>query len=98
MYVNNELKEIEENIDIFSNEVKRIPRFRRKDGESCFQAIFYLQNNEYDVSCLRRITSQTFCNAIMHNDSFAYRCIEQYMGKDVIWKVPKISSWKDCMI
>ena len=65
---------------------------------SCFLTIFYLQNNEYDVSCLRRITLQTFCNEIMHNDSFAYRCIEQYMGKHVIWKVPNISSWKDYMI
>ena len=34
----------------------------------------------------------------MHNDSLAYRFIVQYMGKDVIWKVPNISSWKDYMI
>ena len=34
----------------------------------------------------------------MHNESFAYRCIEQYMGKDVICKVSNISSWKYYMI
>lgn len=74
--------------------VKRILGFRSQYGEICFQRICYLHNNKYVVPSLRCITSQTFCNAIMHSDPFADKCIEKYMGKDIIWKVPKVANWK----
>ena len=34
----------------------------------------------------------------MHTDHFAFKCIEQYMGKDIIWKIPKVASWQGYMI
>jgi hypothetical protein len=42
--------------------------------------------------------SQMFCNAIMQNDSFAIRCIHQYISDDIIKKVPKIENWQGYMI
>jgi hypothetical protein len=80
------------------NEVNRVSRFKSMYSESCFQTICHLQNNEYDVLCLQHITSQMYCNAIMNNNSFAHRCIKQYMGENVIWKVPKVANWQSYMI
>ena len=67
-------------------------------GESCFETLCQLHDNEYNVACLRRIVSQTFCNAIMQNDSFAIECIQKYINHVVIKNVPKIVNWQGYMI
>jgi hypothetical protein len=38
--------------------------------------------------------AQTFSNAIMHNDSFAIRCIEQYIKIDIQQGVPRVENWQ----
>ena len=68
--------------------------FNSAYGESSFQTICYLTGDEYDVPCLRRIMAQTFSNAIMHNDSFAIRCIKQYIEIDIQQGLPRVVDWK----
>ena len=80
------------------NQVNEVHMSEDVDGESCFQTLCQLHNNEYDVFRLRRIVAQTFCNAIMQNDSFVIRCIHAYIGNDVIKKVPKIVNWQGYII
>ena len=80
------------------NEVEKIHMSESTYGESCFETLCELHDNEYNVACLRCIVSQTFCNAIMQNDSFAIGCIQKYINHDVIKNVPKIANWQGYMI
>ena len=38
--------------------------------------------------------AQTFMNAIMCNDPFAFRCIEKYIKPDIQKHVPGVASWE----
>ena len=38
--------------------------------------------------------AQTFSNAVMHNDSFAIRCIKQYIEIDIQQGLPRVVDWK----
>ena len=40
------------------------------------------------------IVAQNFTNTIKKNDSFAIRCIEQYINIDILKDVPRIANWK----
>jgi len=63
--------------------LQRAHEFNSSDGENCFKTICHLTKNEYDVPCLRNIMENAFTNAIMHNDPFAFRCIEKYIKTDI---------------
>ena len=73
--------------------VKWFSRLRSIYGENCFETICQLMKNEYDVPCLWHIIAHNFCNAIMHNDSFALNYIEKYMKKHAIIQFPRIVDW-----
>lgn len=80
------------------NEVGEVHVTETTYGESCFETLCQLHNNEYNVVCLRCIVSQTFCNAIMSNDPFSIGCKQKYISDDVIKNMPKITNWKGHMI
>lgn len=72
--------------------------FKSIYDEILFETICQLMKNEYDVPFLWQIIAQNFCNAMMHNDSFALNHIEKYMNEDVIKQFPRIIDWKGHII
>jgi hypothetical protein len=68
--------------------------FNSAYGESSFETICHLTQDEYDVPCLRHIVTQTFTNAMMHNDACAIICIEQYIKIDMQNDVSRVANWQ----
>ena len=79
---------------MLANGLERACGFNSADGETSFQTICHLTENEYDAPCLRRVVAQTFSNAIMQNDSFAIKCIERYINIDILKNVPGVANWQ----
>jgi len=75
--------------------LSRVPKFKIIYGESAFETISYILNNEYSAPCLRLIIAQTFCNAIVQNDPFAIRCIKEHIDFHYIKESKTITTWKE---
>ena len=85
-------------IKMLINGLERVQTFTSAYGESCFETICHLTNHEYDVPCLRRIVTQTFCNAVMKNDSFSIRCIEKYVKIEIQKNVSRVANWQGYIV
>jgi hypothetical protein len=68
---------------MLSNGFERVHGFNSAHGESSFETIFHLTQDEYDVPCLQYIVTQNFTNAMMDNDTCAIKRIEQYIKNDM---------------
>jgi len=79
---------------LIQKRLQRFPNFSSIYSESAFTTISHLTQHEYDVVCLHRIVSQTFCNAFKRGDPFAFQCIQKYVANDAFQTSFNISNWQ----
>jgi hypothetical protein len=67
-------------------------------GDSLFNAIFCLLEEEFDVQSLWLYTIHSFCDAIIGGNQHAFSFFHQHLSPHLLENMPSIASWQEYLV